>query len=86
MLTQTTLVIIGCIATLALYSFSPFFRARKAALLLFFFGWTIFIAGVFGTALYQPLPLWVWLMNTGMLTAFILGIRSEYKLWRKYKK
>jgi hypothetical protein len=83
---NTLLLVAGLIVTIALYAFNSFFRERKTALLLFLFGWTVYIAGFLGTSFHEPLPLWSWIVLVGMAAGLVFGIVSEYRLWVKSKK
>ena len=76
------LLISGFAIAACLYSFSSFFRTTKAALLLFIFGWTVYIAGFVGTAIHEHMPLWAWPLWAVMVAGTIWGIKSEYKLWQ----
>ena len=83
MLTANIILLISgfAIAT-CLYSFSAFWRTRKAAMLLFIFGWMVYIAGFVGTAIHEDMPLWAWPIWAVMVAGTLWGIRSEYRLWQ----
>ena len=66
------LLVVGLIVTATLYAFNAFFRERRTALLLFLFGWTVYIAGFVGTSFHEPLPLWSWVVLVGMAVGLIL--------------
>ena len=77
------LLIVGLVMTICLYLFSEFFKARKMALLLFCFGWMVYIAGYVGTSFNEPFPVWAWVLWSVMVVGLVLGIMREFNLWQK---
>jgi hypothetical protein len=80
---NTTLLIVGFVITICLYLFSEFFKARKMALLLFCFGWMVYIAGFVGTSIVEPMPVWAWVLWVVMVAGLVFGIIREFNLWQK---
>ena len=80
---QIFLSILGLAASICLFAFSSFFRTRKMALALFFFGWQVFIAGFIGGAFTTRYDWWAWIVLAAFIAGTCFAIFDEYKLWRK---